>query len=78
MASADHVRATIQRALDKKGEGPITVTERIWHERNYLRDFLIGKKRSINTEFAMALAAYLDIEFNDLVITRPRRLRRAS
>ena len=78
MPTVDQIRQTISRALERKGEGPITVALELQLERNYIRDFIKGDKNSLKTEVTIALSAYLDIPLKDLLITKERRLRRVG
>jgi hypothetical protein len=77
MPTVDQIRHTLARALEKKG-GAITVAQELGFERNHIRDFLEGKKRSLKTEVMLALAEYLEIPFKDLVITKEKAIRRAG
>jgi hypothetical protein len=77
MPTVDQIRHTLARALEKKG-GPITVAQELGFERNHIRDFLEGKKRSLKTEVTLALAEYLEIPFKDLVVTKEKAMRRAG
>lgn len=75
----EQIRHTISRALDRKGQGAVTVAIELGLERNYLRDFLKGDKNSMKVEVVLALSEYLDIPFNDLIITKERKkLRRTG
>jgi len=78
MPTLDQIRYTITRALDKKGEGAVTVAQELGLERNYIRDFLKGDKNSIKTEVALALSEYLEIPFKDLIISKEKKLRRTA
>jgi len=78
MPTVDQIRHTIAIALEKKGQGPVTVAQELGMERNYLRDFLQGTKSSLKTEFVLALAEYLDLDFKNLVITKPKAVRRTG
>lgn len=77
MPTVDQIRYTLARALEKKG-GAITVSQELGWERNHIRDFLEGKKRSLKTEVMLTLSEYLDIPFKDLVITKEKAIRRAG
>jgi hypothetical protein len=77
MPTVDQIRHNLARALEKKG-GPITVAHELGFERNHIRDFLEGKKRSLKTEVMLALSEYLEIPFKDLVITKEKAMRRAG
>lgn len=76
MPTVDQIRKTIAGALEAAKEGPITAAIEMKLERNYLRDFLDGKKRSLKTEVILALVARYNIDFNDLIITKERLARR--
>ena len=78
MPTLDQIRHTIAKALDKRGQGAVTVAQEMGLERNYIRDFLKGDKNSIKTEVALALSEYLDIPFKDLVISKEKKLRRIA
>lgn len=77
MPTVDQIRHTLARGLEKKG-GAITVAQELGYERNHIRDFLEGKKRSLKTEVMLALSEYLDIPFKDLVISKEKAVRRAG
>lgn len=77
MPTVDQIRHLLARALEKKG-GPITVAQELGYERNHIRDFLEGKKRSLRTEVMLALSEYLEIPFKDLVITKEKAMRRTG
>lgn len=78
MPTLDQIRVTITKALEKKGEGAVTVAQELGLERNYIRDFLKGDKNSIKTEVALLLSDYLGIPFKDLVISKEKKLRRTA
>lgn len=77
MPTVDQIRHTLSRALEKRG-GAIHVAQELGYERNHIRDFLEGKKRSLKTEVTLALSEYLEIPFKDLVITKEKAIRRAG
>ena len=72
MPTVDQVRQTVARALEKAGEGPVAVAEAMDIERNYIRDFLQGKKNSLRTEVMLDLSERFGIPFKDLVVTRKK------
>jgi hypothetical protein len=72
MPTADQVRKTVVRALEKAGEGPVGLASAMGIERNYIRDFLQGKKGSLGTEVMLDLSERLGIPFKDLVVTRKK------
>jgi len=78
MPSLDQIRLTIAKALDKQGTGAVTVAQELGLERNYVRDFLKGDKRSMKTEVMLALSERLGIPFKDLVISKEKKLRRIA
>ena len=80
MPTADQVRHTIARAMERKGEGPVTVALDLDLERNHLRDFMEGKKDSLKPHVVMALAERYGLDFKDLIIKRekPSRQRRTA
>lgn len=78
MPSIDQIRGRIQRAMDGAGDGAVTVAVELGLERNYLRDFLEGKKQSIKTEAMLLLSERYNIPFKDLIITKEKTLRRAG
>ncbi len=78
MPTLDQIRITIAKALDKQGTGAVTVAQELGLERNYIRDFLKGDKRSMKTEVMLALSEHLDIPFKDLVISKEKKLRRIA
>jgi hypothetical protein len=69
MPTADQVRKTLARALEKAGEGPVGLAAAMGIERNYIRDFLQGKKDSLRTEVMLDLSERFGIPFKDLVVT---------
>src|ERR1051326_2899827 len=72
MPTVDQVRQTVARALEKAGKGPVAVAEAMGVERNYIRDFLQGKKSSLRTEVMLDLSERFGIPFKDLVVTRKK------
>lgn len=76
--TVDQIRGIIQKALDKKGVGPVTAALDLGYERNHIREFLIGKKESLKTEVSIAIAEYLEIDFKDLIVTKEKRQRRVG
>jgi hypothetical protein len=78
MPTADQVRRTIQTALERAGEGPVTVALELELERNYLRDYLEGKKNSIKPEVVYALSERYGIPFKELLVIKERPARRRA
>jgi hypothetical protein len=78
MPTVDHIRQRIAVALDRAGEGAVTVAIELGLERNHLRDFLEGKKRSLKTEVMLQIAERYGIPFKELVITKEKAIRRAG
>ena len=78
MPSTEQIRRRIQGAMASAGDGPVTVAIELGLERNYLRDFLEGKKQSIKTEAMLLLSERYSIPFKDLIITKEKALRRAG
>jgi len=78
MPSVDQIRRKIQKAMDDAGEGPVTVALALDLERNYIRDFLVGDKRSLKTEVMLLLSERYSIPFKELVVTKEKALKRAA
>lgn len=78
MPTVDQIRRTITGAMDEAKEGPITAALELNLERNYLRDFLDGKKRSLKVEVIFALASRYDLSINDLIITKEKPAKRRA
>jgi len=76
MPSVDQIRFRIQRAMDSAGDGAVTVAIELGLERNYLRDFLEGKKQSLKAEIVMALSEKYDIPFKGLLVKKEKLARR--
>lgn len=68
MATPDQVRHTLRLAMARKGEGPVTVALELGQERNYISDFLDGRKQSLKTEVTLALVKRYRIPLKDLLI----------
>jgi hypothetical protein len=62
----------LDEVLEKAGKGPVAVAEAMGVERNYIRDFLQGKKSSLRTEVMLDLSERFGIPFKDLVVTRKK------
>jgi hypothetical protein len=77
MPSIEQIRHKIQRAMAGAGEGPVAVAVELGLERNHLRDFLTGKKRSLKTETMLAISERYGIPFKDLIVTKEKNQRRA-
>lgn len=78
MPSLEQVKKTILTAMAAAGEGPVTAAERMGLERTYLSDFFLGKKRSLSAEVRMALVERYKLDFKDLMISKPKRSKRAA
>lgn len=78
MPTVEQIRRTIAHAMEKVGEGPITVALELELERNYLRDFLEAKKNSLKAEVCFALSERYSIPIKDLIVSKEKRLRRAG
>lgn len=78
MPTVDHIRRTIAHAMEKIGEGPITVALDLELERNYLRDFLEGKKNSLKAEVSFALSERYSIPIKELIVSKEKRIRRTG
>jgi transcriptional regulator with XRE-family HTH domain len=72
MPTLDQVRQTVARALEKAGEGPVEVAGAMGIERNYIRDFLQGRKSSLRADVMLDLSERFGIPFKDLVVTRKK------
>lgn len=79
MPTVDEVRQTIARAMEKAGEGYIRLGDCIKAdlgiERNYVRDFMIGKKDSMKTEVMDLISRRYRIPFRTLIISKKKRIR---
>ena len=70
MPTVDQVRIKIQEVLDEAQKGPVTVSRELGFPRDYLRDFLEGKKRSLKLEFMATFAEQYGVPLRDLTATR--------
>lgn len=73
MPTVDQIRRKIEKAMEVAGDGPVALD--LGLERNHLRDFLTGKKRSLKTETMMLLSERYGIPFKDLIVTKEKPLR---
>jgi hypothetical protein len=78
MPSVDQIRHTITAALAKEGIGPVTLALELGKGRDYLRDFLEGKKDSLKIEVVIALSERWDIPIKNLVPSEEKALRRSA
>lgn len=79
MSSVDEVRRRIQQALDHARDSPITLAlEWDLGGRDHLRDFLEGRKNSLKPEVLQLLSERYEIPFQQLIIKRPRKRRKAA
>jgi hypothetical protein len=78
MPTVEQIRRTIVVAMERAGEGAVSVAVALGLERNHLRDFLEGKKRSLKTEVTLMIAERYGIPFKDLVITKDKAARRSA
>lgn len=78
MTTVDQIRRKIQKAMDDKGEGPVTVALDLGLERNHIREFMIGKKRSLKTEVMMLISERYGIPFKELLVSQEKPLRAAG
>jgi hypothetical protein len=78
MTTPAQVRARIQKALDeaKPPLGAVTVAIELGWERNYLRDFLEGKKESLKAERYFQLSSQFNIPINELITIKEKQVRR--
>lgn len=72
MAAVDQIRRTVRQAIAQAGETPIGVAKALEIERNYLRDFLEGKKASLKIGVAVSLSERFDIPLKDLTPTKDK------
>ena len=72
MPTVDQIRRKIAMAMEKADEGPVWLAGELGLERNHIRDFLTGKKRSLKTEAMIAVSDRYDIPLKDLVISKER------
>lgn len=68
---------TIAAALVAAQKGPVEAAIEMGLERNYLRDFLEGKKRSLKIEVTMQISETFGIPFKQLVPSKEKQTRRA-
>lgn len=66
MPAIEEIRRKIKELLDASGIGPIDFAKDLGIERNYISDFLKGRKRSLSVEVTAAIAEKLDIPLKDL------------
>lgn len=78
MPTPDQIRHTLQRAMDRVPEGPVTVALDLGLERNYLRDFLEGKKSSLKAEVSFQLADRYGIPINELITIKEKQVRKRA
>ncbi len=78
MSTPEEVRARLLKAFEHSEKGPITLAEDWGLERNYIREFLIEKKRSLDHEVIEALSEYFGIPINLLTIRKMRKKRKPS
>ena len=78
MATVDQIRRTIAAAMEKVGEGPVSVAIDLGLERNHLRDFMEGKKQSLKTEVMLLISERYSIPFKDLIVTKEKAIRRSA
>lgn len=78
MPTVDEVRRRLARAIESANEHPITVAKELGLDREYVRDFLTGRKASLSYEAMTSLAARYEIDPDDLKVgprKRPERRR---
>lgn len=78
MSSLEEVRSRIRHAMERAGDKPVSLAAEWDLERNHLRDFLERKKDSLKPEVLALLADRYDMPLAQLIITRPRRKRKAA
>lgn len=66
MATVDQIRRTIRLAFTNAGHSAIQVAKELGRGRDYIRDFLKGKKASLDIEVFVALSERYDIPLKDL------------
>lgn len=66
MATVDQIRRTIRLAFTNAGHSAIQVAKELGRGRDYIRDFLKGKKASLDMEVFVALSERYDIPLKDL------------
>lgn len=64
--------------MERAGDKPVSLAAEWDLERNHLRDFLERKKDSLKPEVLALLADRYDMPLAQLIITRPRRKRKAA
>lgn len=72
MAAVDQIRRVLRQALAGRGETAIGVAKELEIERNYIRDFLEGKKASLKIDVAVSLSERFDIPLKDLTPTKQK------
>jgi hypothetical protein len=70
MASVDKIRLRLREAMKARGDSPIAVARDLHVGRDYIRDFLEGKKASLKTDVALALAEKYSLDIRELIPTR--------
>lgn len=78
MSTTAEVRHRIQQALDRAGDGPVTLALEWEMERNHLRDFLLGRKESLKPEVLQLISERYGIPLSMLIIKRQRKKRKAA
>lgn len=79
MPTVEQIRHTLATAIRKAGEGgAVKVATELGLERNYIRDFLTGKKQSLKTEVTFALAEQYKIPIKDLLLKKLKTVKNTA
>ena len=78
MPTVDQIRQKILTLMAAAGDRPIPLAEEFGLERNHLRDYFEGKKRSLKIEVLQQLSERYDIPLSDLVAKKEKQNRRRA
>jgi transcriptional regulator with XRE-family HTH domain len=84
MTTVDQIRQRIRAAMEKAGDGPVALaeelklSEELEIDRNYIRDFLEGKKSSMKPEILMLISERYNIPFKELLVKKEKQIRRRA
>ena len=78
MTTVDQIRQKIARAIEAAGDKPIPLAIELDQERNYIRDYLEDKKRSLKAEVLMKISERYGIPINELMVKKEKPSRRRA
>ena len=78
MPTVEHIRQRLERAMQAVGDRPVTLALELGLERNHIRDYLEGKKRSLKAEVLMTLSERYGIPLNELLIRKEKPVRKRA